>query len=92
MGDHLLVFHSAVRACPGYNRHEAPSILLDGSSMATDTEHGRAVTAQLTRRQGTLEEAIDAAGLRARRRGVDRRASAARRARRPRTTSTAGSG
>ena len=29
--------------------------------MATDTEHGRAVTAQLTRRHGTLEEAIDAA-------------------------------
>jgi hypothetical protein len=61
MGDHLLVFHSAVRACPGYSRHDAPSILLDGSSMARDTEHGRAVTAQLTRRQGTLEEAIAAA-------------------------------
>ena len=29
--------------------------------MARDTEHGRAVTAQLTRRHGTLEEAIDAA-------------------------------
>jgi hypothetical protein len=63
MGDHLLVFHSAVRACPGYSRHDAPSILLDGSSMAPDTEHGRAVTAQLTRRQGTLAEAIDAAGF-----------------------------
>jgi hypothetical protein len=61
MGDHLLVFHSSVRACAGYNRHDAPSILLDGSSIARDTEHGRAVTAQLTRRQGTLEEAIDAA-------------------------------
>ena len=61
MGDHLIVLHSAVRACPGYNRHDAPSILLDGSSMARDTEHGRAVTAQLTRRQGTLAEAIDAA-------------------------------
>jgi hypothetical protein len=61
MGDHLIVFHSAVRGCPGYSRHEAPSILLDGSSMARDTEHGRAVTAQLTRRQGTLGEAIDAA-------------------------------
>jgi hypothetical protein len=60
MGDHLIVFHSAVRACPGYSRHDAPSILLDGSSVARDTEHGRAVTAQLTRRQGTLEEAIDA--------------------------------
>src|SRR5258708_9924993 len=61
MGDHLIVLHSAVRACAGYNRHEAPSILLDGSSVARDTEHGRAVTAQLTRRHGTLEEAIDAA-------------------------------
>jgi hypothetical protein len=61
MGDHLIVLHSAVRACPGYSRHDAPSILLDGSSMSRDTEHGRAVTAQLTRRQRTLEEAIDAA-------------------------------
>jgi hypothetical protein len=60
MGDHLIVFHSAVRDCPGYSRHEAPSILLHGSSLATNTEHGRAVIAQLTRRQGTLEEAIDA--------------------------------
>ena len=61
MGDHLIVFHSAVRGCAGYSRHDAPSILLDGSSLARDTEHGRAVTAQLTRRHGTLEEAIDAA-------------------------------
>ncbi len=61
MGDHLIVLHSAVRACEGYSRHDAPSILLDGSSMARDTEHGRAVTAQLTRRQRTLEEAIAAA-------------------------------
>jgi hypothetical protein len=60
MGDHLIVLHSAVRACVGYSRHEAPSILMDGSSMARDTEHGRAVTAQLTRRHGTLEEAIEA--------------------------------
>lgn len=60
MGDHLLVLHSAVRACPGYNRHDAPSILMEGSSLARDTEHGRAVTAQLTRRHGTLEEAIEA--------------------------------
>jgi hypothetical protein len=60
VGDHLIVLHSAVRACAGYNRHEAPSILMDGSSMARDTEHGRAVSAQLTRRQGTLGEAIDA--------------------------------
>jgi hypothetical protein len=60
VGDHLIVLHSAVRACPGYDRHEAPSILMEGSSVARDTEHGRAVTAQLTRRHGTLEEAIDA--------------------------------
>ena len=60
MGDHLIVLHSAVRACAGYNRHEAPSILMNGSSIARDTEHGRAVAAQLTRRHGTLGEAIDA--------------------------------
>ena len=63
MGDHLIVLHSAVRACPGYSRHDAPSILLDGSSTARDTEHGRAVTAQLTRRHGMLEEAVDAAAF-----------------------------
>src|SRR5215213_11743264 len=62
MGDHLIVLHSAVRSCAGYSRHDAPSILLDGSSMARETEHGRAITAQLTRRHGTLEEAI-AAGV-----------------------------
>ena len=60
MGSHLIVLHSAVRACAGYSRHDAPSILLDGSSLARDTEHGRAITAQLTRRHRTLEEAIDA--------------------------------
>src|SRR3954447_20871480 len=60
VGDHLIVLHSAVRACPGYDRHEAPSMLMHGSSLARDTEHGRALTAQLTRRHGTLEEAIDA--------------------------------
>jgi len=59
-GDHLIVLHSAVRACPGYDRHEAPSILLDGSSVARDTEHGRAVTAQLGRRHETLEDALEA--------------------------------
>src|SRR3954452_24345879 len=63
VGDHLLVLHSAVRACPGYDRHDAPSMLMDGASVAPDTEHGRAVTAQLTRRHGTLEEAIDAANF-----------------------------
>jgi hypothetical protein len=60
VGDHLIVFHSAVRACPGYDRHEAPSMLMVGASVARETEHGRAVTAQLTRRHRTLEEAIDA--------------------------------
>src|SRR4051794_16344620 len=60
MGDHLIVLHSAVRGCPGYSRHDAPSMLMDGSSIARDTEHGRAVTAQMTRRHGTLEEAIEA--------------------------------
>src|SRR5688500_11428999 len=60
MGDPLIVLHSAVRACTGYSRHDAPSILLEGASIARDTEHGRAVTAQLTRRHGTLEEAIEA--------------------------------
>ena len=35
-------------------------MLMEGSSIARDTEHGRAMTAQLTRRHGTLEEAIDA--------------------------------
>ena len=60
MGDHLIVLHSAVRACPGYSRHDAPSILMDGASLARDSEHGRAITAQLTRRHGTLGEAIEA--------------------------------
>ena len=35
-------------------------MLMEGASVARDTEHGRALTAQLTRRHGTLEEAIDA--------------------------------
>jgi len=60
VGDHLIVLYSAVRTCPGYDRHETPSILMEGNSLNRDTEHGRAVTAQLTRRHGTLEEAIDA--------------------------------
>src|SRR5947207_12182521 len=81
MGDHLIVLHSSVRACAGYSRHDAPSILLDGSSVARDTEHGRAITAQLTRRHGTLEEAIDAAvfalGTAGLSRGIRRQARAA---------------
>jgi len=60
VGSHLIVLHSAVRACPGYSRHDAPSILMEGSSIARDTEHGRAITAQITRRHETLEEAIEA--------------------------------
>ena len=35
-------------------------LVMVGSSVARDTEHGRAVTAQITRRHNTLEEAIDA--------------------------------
>ena len=35
-------------------------MLMEGNSLNRDTEHGRAVTAQLTRRHGTLEEAIEA--------------------------------
>jgi hypothetical protein len=54
---------------------------MEGSSIAQDTEHGRAVTAQLTRRHGTLEEAIDAGlfGLSAAgiTRGIRRQARAA---------------
>jgi hypothetical protein len=38
-------------------------MLMEGNSMARETEHGRALTAQLTRRHGTLEEAIDAANF-----------------------------
>jgi hypothetical protein len=56
-------------------------MLMEGSSIARGTEHGRAVTAQLTRRHGTLEEAVDAAifGLSAAgvTRGVRRQARAA---------------
>jgi hypothetical protein len=61
MGDHLIVSHSAVRGLAGYSRHDAPSIFLDGTSLDRETEHGRAVTAQITRRQNTLGEALDAA-------------------------------
>ena len=61
MGDHLIVMHSAVRALPGYNRHEAPSILMDGSSLDRSSEHGRAVTAQLEEPQDTLSDALRAA-------------------------------
>ena len=90
MGDRLIVLHSAVRACPGYNRHDAPSILMEGSSIARETEHGRAVTAQITRRHGTLDEAIEAGISASPPRGCPR-ASAARRARPARTTSISGS-
>jgi hypothetical protein len=72
VGDHLIVMHSAVRACPGYDRHETPSMLMDGPSVAEDTEHGRAVMAQLTRRHGTLEEAIDAGNFALSAAGVER--------------------
>jgi hypothetical protein len=38
-------------------------MLMEGVSLARDTEHGRAVTAQITRRHDTLAEAIDAANF-----------------------------
>ena len=70
MGDHLIVMHSAVRALPGYSRHEAPSILMDGSSLDRSSEHGRAVTAQLEEPQGTLTEAIRAGVVALREAGI----------------------
>src|SRR3954468_7814580 len=39
VGDHLIVLYSAVRACPGYDRHESPSMLMGGNSLARETEH-----------------------------------------------------
>jgi hypothetical protein len=60
MGDHLIVMHSAVRALPGYNRHDAPAIIMDGPSVAQLTEQGRAVTAQLAEPHGTLSDATRA--------------------------------
>jgi hypothetical protein len=58
--------HSAVRALPGYSRHDAPSIFMDGASVNRATEHGRAVTAQMEEPHDTLGAAIRAAmiGLR----------------------------
>src|SRR3954452_16699124 len=60
MGDHLIVMHSAARALPGYNRHDAPAIIMDGPSINRETEHGLAVTEQLKRPHGTLSEAMHA--------------------------------
>ena len=62
--------HSAVRALPGYNRHEAPSIALDGVSVNRATEHGRAVTAQLQEPQDTLGAALRAAMIGLREAGI----------------------
>jgi hypothetical protein len=70
MGDHLIVMHSAVRALPGYNRHDAPSILMDGVSVNRATEHGRAVTAQLREPQETLGAAMRAAMIGLREAGI----------------------
>lgn len=70
MGDHLIVMHSAVRALPGYSRHEAPSIVMDGVSVNRATEHGRAVTAQLQEPQDTLSAAIRAAMIGLREAGI----------------------
>jgi hypothetical protein len=56
-------------------------MLMVGSSMALVTEHGRAVTAQLSRRHRTLEEALEAAsfalGAAAVTKGIRRQARAA---------------
>jgi hypothetical protein len=62
--------HSAVRALPGYSRHEAPSIVMDGVSVNRATEHGRAVTAQLQEPQDTLSAAIRAAMIGLREAGI----------------------
>lgn len=72
MGDHLIVMHSAVRALPGYNRHEAPSILMGGSSLDRSSEHGRAVTAQLEEPHDTLGAALRAAIVGLREAGIPR--------------------
>ena len=53
--------HSAVRALPGYSRHEAPSIEMGGSSLDRSSEHGLAVTAQLEQPHETLNDALRAA-------------------------------
>jgi hypothetical protein len=58
MGDHLIVMHSAVRALPGYSRHEAPAIIMDGPSISRETEQGLAVMEQLAHPHGTLNEAL----------------------------------
>src|SRR3954453_22978177 len=70
MGDHLIVMHSAVRALPGYNRHQAPSIVMDGVSVNRATEHGRAVTAQLKEPHDTLSAAMRAAMIGLREAGI----------------------
>jgi hypothetical protein len=70
MGDHLIVMHSAVRSLPGYSRHEAPSILMDGSSMDRSSEHGRAVAAQLEEPQETLTQAVRAGVVALREAGI----------------------
>ena len=92
MGDHLIVMHSAVRALPGYNRHDAPAIYMDGPSTARETEHGRAVTAQLdapqTRSARRCTPAVSALGAAHVAKGVRRQAREAA----ARTTSTPGWG
>jgi hypothetical protein len=70
MGDHLIVMHSAVRSLPGYSRHEAPAILMDGASVDRTSEHGRAVTAQLQEPHETLNDALRAAMVALRAAGI----------------------
>ena len=90
MGDHLIVMHSAVRALPGYNRHDAPAMFMDGPSITRETEHGprRDRPADAPARHAQRGAARRRSTRSARR--TSRRASAARRARPARTTSTTG--
>ena len=91
MGDHLIVMHSAVRALPGYNRHDAPAILMDGPSVDALTEQGRAVTAQLAEPHGDAQRRDARRDDRPDRGRHPAGHPRARPARRPRTTSTTGS-
>jgi hypothetical protein len=70
MGDHLIVMHSAVRSLPGYSRHEAPAILMDGVSVDRTSEHGRAVTAQIQQPHDTLNDALRAGVVALREAGI----------------------
>ncbi len=72
MGVHLIVLHRAVRALPGYVPQEAAGIGLEGSSVARDSQHGRAVAEQIRHRHETLGDAIKAGESALRAAGVPR--------------------